>query len=400
MKNNHAVIVDNVSKKYRLGELTYRTLRDDVVGFLRRKQKEERSFWALSDVSFQLKQGESIGIIGTNGAGKSTMLKILAGVTRPTSGSVEKRGKVGALIELSAGFHPELTGRENIYLYGSIIGLGKAYIKKRFDEIVDFSGLSQFIDTPIKKYSSGMYTRLGFSVTAHLDPDILLIDEVLSVGDFTFQGKCINKMLEYRKNGVSIIFVSHNLESVKKLCPKVILLQKGSVHKIGDAESVIEEYYRVNAINMKGECRGDELIDLLEARLYSEGNSDQFTFNSGENAVFKMRIRAKKQIKDVSFGLFLRNSDGMIIFDVSSNYNKVEHQLEEGQTIEIMFCLRLNLLKGLYHLGINIFGAEGNKAPEFIEYIDNLSTFMVKGNVPAKGIVNLEPKMMFKIESK
>jgi lipopolysaccharide transport system ATP-binding protein len=400
LKSKAAVSVVDVSKIYRLGEATFRTLRDDLIGLFRKERNERQYFWALKNVSFELARAESLGIIGANGAGKSTMLKILAGVTKPTEGKIEINGKVGALIELSAGFHPELTGRENIYLYGSIIGLKKEYIKKRFDEIVEFSGLSQFIDTPIKKYSSGMYTRLGFSVTAHLDPQILLIDEVLSVGDYTFQAKCISKMLDYKKNGVSIIFVSHNLESVKKLCTKVILLQKGSVQKIGDTESTIEEYYKINSVNMKGESGGEDLAEVLETRLLGDKNEDRFAYNSGDKALFKMRIRAKKKIQDASFGLFIRNNDGMIIFDVSSDYQKIDCQIEAGQTVEILFDLKLNLLKGLYHIGINVFGAGANTSPQFMEYINNINSFVIKGNVPAKGIANLEPKMAFQIEEK
>ncbi|HDK41048.1 MAG TPA: ABC transporter ATP-binding protein, partial [Nitrospirae bacterium] len=197
--------LENVSKRYRLGQSGYSSLREDIVNIFRKRGSGPGPFWALRDVSFEVKKGEAVGIIGYNGAGKSTILKLLANVTEPSSGSVLTNGKIGALIELSAGFHPELTGRENIYLYGSIIGMKRSYIKQRYSEILEFSGLKKFIDTPIKRYSSGMLARLGFSVSSHLDPDILLVDEVLSVGDYMFQNKCLKKMMEFRDTDRTIV---------------------------------------------------------------------------------------------------------------------------------------------------------------------------------------------------
>src|ERR1051325_1678718 len=200
-------------------------------------------FWALREVSFEVKRGEVVGIIGRNGAGKSTLLKILSRITEPTTGKIHLRGRVASLLEVGTGFHPELTGRENIFLNGAILGMTKAEIKKNFDEIVAFSEVEKFLDTPVKRYSSGMYVRLAFAVAAHLEPDILIVDEVLAVGDADFQNKCLGKMQDVsQKSGRTVLFVSHNMAAVKTLCGKSFLLQNGFLAKSGDTEEVISEY--------------------------------------------------------------------------------------------------------------------------------------------------------------
>ena len=203
--------------------------------------KEE--FWALKDINFEVMKGEVVGIIGRNGAGKSTLLKILSQITPPTTGEIRIKGTVGSLLEVGTGFHPDLTGRENIFLNGSIIGMKKKEIIKKFDTIVEFAGIEKFLDTPVKYYSSGMYVRLAFSVTAHMEPDILIIDEVLAVGDAEFQQKCLDKMYEITKDeGRTILFVSHNIETIKQLCKKSVLLSKGTVEMFGDTQDVIDLY--------------------------------------------------------------------------------------------------------------------------------------------------------------
>ena len=230
-----ALEFEGVWKKFKKGE-KHDSLRDLVPAIFRalisgnhREALKAREFWALKDVSFQIKRGEAVGIIGSNGSGKSTTLKLLSGILKSTKGEVKVNGKLSALIEVAAGFHPDLTGRENIYLNGVILGMRRPEIERKFDEIVGFSGLEDFIDTPVKRYSSGMYARLGFSVAAHVDPDILLVDEVLSVGDMSFQQRCMDKMQEKIRSDVAVIFVSHNLASVANLCNRAILLNKGSL---------------------------------------------------------------------------------------------------------------------------------------------------------------------------
>lgn len=233
--SDFAIYVENLGKEYRIGgaQEAYKTLRESLSGLARRKKRRSNEkFWALKDVSFEVKRGEVVGVIGRNGAGKSTLLKVLSRITEPTQGSVRIRGRVGSLLEVGTGFHPELSGRENIFLNGAILGMSRSVIEKRFDEIVDFAEVEKFIDTPVKRYSSGMYLRLAFAVAAHLEPDILVIDEVLAVGDSTFQKKCLQKMEQVGNNGQTVLFVSHNMSAMQALCERAIVLDKGSM--IGD----------------------------------------------------------------------------------------------------------------------------------------------------------------------
>ncbi len=236
--------VQHISKKFALGakQESYLSLRDAFTKPFRQKQESNKSFYALNDVSFEVYPGESIGIIGRNGAGKSTLLKILSKITPPTTGKIICRGRVASLLEVGTGFHPELSGRENIYMNGSILGMRKSEIDKHFDDIVDFSGVEKFLDTPLKRYSSGMQLRLAFAVAAHLEPEILIIDEVLAVGDADFQKKCLGKMNEISKSGRTVLFVSHDLSAVSTLTEKSILLNKGEVVQFGSTPSVIQGY--------------------------------------------------------------------------------------------------------------------------------------------------------------
>ncbi len=257
--SNAVISVENLSKIYRLGTIGSTTLREDLsrawarlrgkpdptltVGVAHHERREGDVFWALRDINFEVKQGEAMGIIGRNGAGKSTLLKVLSRVTTPSQGEVKIKGRVASLLEVGTGFHPDLTGRENIFLNGAIMGMSKAEIRKKFDEIVDFSGVEEFIDTPVKRYSSGMYVRLAFAVAAHLDPDILILDEVLAVGDAQFQKKCLGKMEDVSKNqGRTILFVSHNLQAVSTLTQRCLLLNDGNCTVTGDSKDVISAY--------------------------------------------------------------------------------------------------------------------------------------------------------------
>ena len=249
--------VNSLSKKYVLGgeinrQETFREMLANLAKSpfrrLRRLQglsPDQQEFWALKNISFEVKKGEVLGIIGANGAGKSTLLKILGRITAPTAGEIEYVGRIASLLEVGTGFHPELSGRENIYLNGAIIGMSKSEIRKRFDEIVDFAGVEKFLDTPVKRYSSGMYLRLAFAVAAHLDPDILLVDEILAVGDAEFQKKSLGKMKDVSASGRTVLFVSHNMSAISKLCEQGIFLDKGRLEFIGDVNSAINEYYKM-----------------------------------------------------------------------------------------------------------------------------------------------------------
>jgi lipopolysaccharide transport system ATP-binding protein len=252
MMSRPIIEAEDLSKRYKLGQFNAQTIREEVGRFFARFRKNHINgsghrdgnpeFWALKDVSFSVQPGEIVGIIGHNGAGKSTLLKILSRVTEPTGGIAFIRGRVASLLEVGAGFHPELTGRENLYLNGAILGMTRREISRKFDEIVAFAEVEQFIDTPVKRYSSGMYVRLGFSVAAHLDAEILIVDEVLAVGDASFQNKCLGRMGEIASKGRTILFVSHNMVAIRNLCSRAILLSNGTIERDGNPENVIATY--------------------------------------------------------------------------------------------------------------------------------------------------------------
>ena len=271
----NAIEVQDLAKKYRLGQLErYGALRDSMAatvaaparaitsrfrGDRARERPEREPFWALSDVSFDIEQGESVGIIGRNGAGKSTLLKVLSRITEPTAGRVTLRGRVGSLLEVGTGFHPELSGRENIYLNGAILGMRRSEIRRKFDEIVEFAGTSRFLDTPVKRHSTGMQVRLAFSVAAHLDTEILLIDEVLAVGDVEFQRKCLGKMEDATSEGRTVLFVSHNLTAVRRFCPRTILIKSGHVEADGRTSAVLNTYLAEALGSREAVVEGEEL---------------------------------------------------------------------------------------------------------------------------------------------
>ncbi|HEV2762237.1 MAG TPA: ABC transporter ATP-binding protein, partial [Pyrinomonadaceae bacterium] len=237
--------LEHVSKRYRIRQEREASSRNPVVRRLQALVRPASDFWAVKDVSFEVRRGEALGIIGHNGAGKSTILKLLSNITTPTSGEITIAGRLSSLIEVGSGFHPELTGRENIFLNGSILGMRRREIADKLDSIVEFAGLRQFLDVPVKRYSSGMYVRLGFSIAAHLDPDILLLDEVLAVGDASFQQKCLQRIGEMKQAGTTIVFISHDLGAVERLCDRVILLKRGEIALDGSPHEVIAEYQRV-----------------------------------------------------------------------------------------------------------------------------------------------------------
>jgi len=282
-----AIAVEGLSKRYRIGQFraAYGTLRDSVARGVKRLSSghihEPRAeIWALDDISFRVEEGEVLGVIGRNGAGKSTLLKLLTRITSPTRGRAEIRGRVGSLLEVGTGFHPELTGRENVYLNGAVLGMKRREIGRKFDDIVEFAGVDKFIDTPVKRYSSGMYVRLAFSVAAHLEPEILLIDEVLAVGDAEFQRRCLGRMEEYGMSGRTVLFVSHNMPAVARLCDRAILLKGGQLVLDGAATSVVAHYLQHES--GAGSTRswpdpatapGRDPIRLREVRVVGEGGS-------------------------------------------------------------------------------------------------------------------------------
>ena len=308
-----ALRMDGVYKKFRKGEL-YDSLRDLIPALagrvLRRRRREAlapREFWALQDVTVGVRRGEAFGIIGANGAGKSTILKLLSGIMRPTRGTLQVNGRLSALIEVSAGFHPDLTGRENIFLNGTILGMTRAEIRQRFDAIVAFSGLEEFIDTPVKRYSSGMFARLGFSVAAHVEPDLLVVDEVLSVGDYLFQQKCLERMQEIMTGGATVIFVSHNLRAVSTLCTRSLLLERGRVVELGPSNEVIRAY-----LTRGREARAlepDRQIRITDVSLGPPGSS-RVQFETGEFLEITVTAAARTPHSDMSVVIAIANQIG------------------------------------------------------------------------------------------
>ncbi len=322
--------VENLGKQYRIGgkQERYKTFRESITRTLRapiqrltagRRAARSETFWALKDVSFEVKRGEVLGVIGRNGAGKSTLLKILSRITEPTEGAVYLKGRVGSLLEVGTGFHPELTGRENIYLNGAILGMRRAEIARKFDEIVDFAEIEQFIDTPVKRYSSGMYTRLAFSVAAHLEPEILLVDEVLAVGDAAFQKKCLGKMSEVAGEGRTVLFVSHNMGSLQTLTSKAILLSKGRLSREGVSSDVITEYlhsatqnsdFEVSNLPRVAHTYGSECrIQLIRP---SDDSNGSFYF--GRALGFEVVVSSQRDREGLRFGITVLDMGGAPIF--------------------------------------------------------------------------------------
>jgi lipopolysaccharide transport system ATP-binding protein len=309
----HIVDIQGISKKYRIEHLAggYLSLRERMMKTLKFERTIKEDFWALNDISFQVKPGESVGIVGRNGAGKSTLLKILSKITPPSKGRVSIRGRMASLLEVGTGFHPELTGRENIYFNGSLLGMKRREIELKFDEIVDFSGTEQFLDTPLKHYSSGMQLRLAFSVAAFLEPEILVIDEVLAVGDAEFQKKCLGKMEDVGRSGKTILFVSHNMAAVENLCQRGVLLDRGSVLKHGDIGEVIDVYQRSfgnlfsNTWKPASIPAGPVYLDGVKLRLYGEQPHHKIEVIS--------EIVSNSPHKDVSLAFDISNSRGTTV---------------------------------------------------------------------------------------
>lgn len=333
------ISVENLSKRYRLGEIQRSHALTEAIatqvkrriGFARRDaavpaavKDEGEVLWALKDVSFTVARGEVLGIIGRNGAGKSTLLKILSRITEPSSGRIVVDGRVGSLLEVGTGFHPELTGRENIYLNGTILGMSESYITKRFDEIVDFSEIGQFIDTPVKRYSSGMYTRLAFAVAAHLDPPILVVDEVLSVGDAAFQKKCLGKIDSLTRGGRTVIFVSHNMGAISELCSKAVLLHRGQLHAWGPTAKVIESYvHLLGGVEQGGKIAVDDSApcSILSVSVADAAGIPAATFDIADEICISIVYHARVPFPDLQMAAILSRNMVEVIYAIDSDNN-------------------------------------------------------------------------------
>jgi lipopolysaccharide transport system ATP-binding protein len=374
----------NLSKKYNIGERQrYLSLRDSVSNIFSSKNTEGPPFWALDDVSFDIHAGESIGIIGRNGAGKSTLLKILSRITPPTKGSVILRGRIASLLEVGTGFHSELTGRENVFMNGSILGLKKREIEAKFDEIVDFSGVEQFIDTPLKHYSSGMQLRLAFAVAAHLEPEILVIDEVLAVGDAEFQKRCLGKMNEVSRSGRTVLFVSHNLGAIQELCPTSIYLNKGKIIAKGYTNAIINTYLNSENQLTKEHFEVDvtKKISFNSIEILNENLKIQSSFSTDEKIIIRINVSSKSMVKGTDFLFFIRLDDtGKRLFIIEKNIADIFSPSDLEQTKMILITIENSfLMPGEYHCEMGFLSSIN----EYLDRKDFVGNFqIVYGNTP------------------
>jgi ABC-2 type transport system ATP-binding protein/lipopolysaccharide transport system ATP-binding protein len=319
-----AIELENVSKRYLLGE-DYgpgRTLREAITSslrhVLRRGSHDREELWSLRDISFSVEEGEALGVIGRNGAGKSTLLKVLTRITEPTSGVARTRGRVGALLEVGAGFHWELTGRENIYLNGAILGMTRREIDTQFDAIAAFAGMERFLDTPVKRYSSGMYLRLAFSIAAHLAAEILLVDEVLAVGDMEFQRKCLGKMDEVGRSGRTVVFVSHNLDAIAKLCPRTVWLDRGRIQAIGPTEQIIEEYLGsaiARGSHVSLPAQPEALVALRSVALFDAHERGTVVLRRDEPFVVELHFDVHEDVPSLDATICIESLRGVRVID-------------------------------------------------------------------------------------
>jgi ABC-type polysaccharide/polyol phosphate transport system ATPase subunit len=388
--------LNHVWKKFRRGERRHDSLRDLIPSaarsLLRRRLPaglRDQEFWALKDVSFQVERGEALGIIGPNGAGKSTALKLLSGILRPDRGAIEASGRLSALIEVGAGFHPDLTGRENIYLNGAILGMTRKEMDRKLEEIVAFSELKEFLDTPVKRYSSGMYARLGFSVAAHVDPDILLVDEVLSVGDWAFQRKCLEKMESFVRRGVTVIFISHNLQAVMNLCPRALLLRGGSVVDAGPTGRVVRSYLTDAASAISGEGR-ERTVWIGGVSVVDGWGRNADVFEAGEKASILIEVRAKVPEDGLAVTLDVLDGNNASAFNTSSE--RLGHgtfAMEPGGVRTFRFETTLHLVEGHYYLKVEI---KRYRADRIYDAVFPAAAFFVRSGRGIKGIANLYPE--------
>ncbi len=393
------VVFDRVSKQFSRGE-RHDSLRDLIPAAIRalgrkRAAEDANAFWAVRDVSFEVQPGEALGIIGRNGAGKSTVLKLLTRILRPTSGSCRVIGRAGALIEVAAGFHPDLTGRENVYLQGAIMGMRRQEIASRFEAIVEFAGLGPFIDTPVKRYSSGMNARLGFSIAAHLDPDVLLIDEVLAVGDRAFQEKCYARMREFRRQGVAVVFVSHHLPVVAAQCSHALLLDQGAAVRYGLPREVISTY-----TSEAGASSNDDVTITANlhaqhqpsgAREASDGAPDeplQLEVVPGERLQLDVTLTFKLDVESATIGVVIWDlTRELYVYGASSDFVGIPPiRAEQGEERAFTFIFAAHLTRGIYAIEVNVTDAVRHR---FLAVARGLKHFHVVEDVSYDGIANL-----------
>ena len=384
-----AIHVDAVSRSFRVHGRDARTLKDL---FVQRARTEPQDVWALRDVSATIEPGEAVGLIGRNGSGKSTLLRIVAGIIKPSSGRVASDGRIGSLLELGAGFHPDFTGRENVFLNGSIQGLSKRLIRERFDEIVAFAELEHAIDRPVRTYSSGMYMRLGFAIAAFLDADILLLDEVFAVGDEAFQRKCFGRIFEFKQRGGTIVFVSHDAVAVERLCERAVLLQEGEVAFDGPTHEAIVRYRRGLAAELDPAERGAGLREwgtgeaaIVAARLLGPEGEERQQFLAGETLTLAVEIEAREHVDAPLLQLELRDDSGLLIASDLTETGTLGWN-GSGRLAATLTVPELPLAFGRFHLRLGLTDASGER---LLHWLDDALVFLVYPDSEERGLVRL-----------
>lgn len=406
MKAENAIEVRDLRKKFKVYYDKGRSLQEKIM-FKNRNYYEER--WVLKGISFDIKKGEAVGLIGHNGCGKSTTLKLLAGILYPDGGSVELAGRVSSLLELGAGFHPDMSGRENIYINASIFGLSKKEIDKRLDEIIEFSELEQFIDNPVRTYSSGMYMRLAFSVAINVNADILLIDEILAVGDVNFQTKCFNKLMEIRSKGTTIVLVSHSPDQIERICSRSIWVQDGEIRMEGNARKVHKAYLefmneerkkieeKEKKESLSAEQKKEEIVDdikrrgtgearILSVRCTNSKGQDEHFFLKGDTVKFEITYKVNKKVPKAYFGLCILRNDGVRCYGNNTRGEGLAYkELNEDGKVTICFP-KMQLMKGEFIVDVTIEDQMGNT----LDYYDSAASFDVSINESGSGVTYLE----------
>jgi ABC-type polysaccharide/polyol phosphate transport system ATPase subunit len=348
---DYAVEINDVSKMFKLYHENVRSLKEKVLLF--RKRGYER-FWALEDINIKVEPGETLGIIGANGSGKSTLLKCITKILYPTTGKITTNGSIAALLELGAGFQPDLTGRENVYLNASILGFSKKEVDKRFDAIVAFSELERFIDNHVRNYSSGMFIRLGFAIAINVDPDILIIDEVLAVGDEAFQRKCLERIDEIQEAGKTIVFVTHNVEVTKEICSNVVMLDHGHIIKSGNPREVVNYYHQVMETAEEGSERGTHQIEITGVTLLNENDEPTTDFQTGQSMKIKVGYRTSEPITDPVFGFSIDDYRGFTVYGTNTMLKEMDLGTVDGEGY-VQFNLKaLPMLEGRYLVSVAV----------------------------------------------
>jgi teichoic acid transport system ATP-binding protein len=389
--------VQHLNKIYRL----YHHPSDRLKTFLRPLKKYHQDFYALRDVSLRVGRGETLGIIGRNGSGKSTLLKIIAGILTPTGGKVTVRGRVAALLELGAGFNPLMTGMENIYFSGTIMGYTKREVDKRLDEMVDFAGIGDYLDQPLRTYSSGMFIRLAFAVAISVDPDILLVDEALAVGDMNFQAKCFRKLAKFREDGKTVIFVTHALDTVIRYCNRAIVLEKGLLVAEADPKKAVDEYKQIMTGYASTETAGpgqsgsdilsygNKKAQIVDCGLYDEAGRQANLLENGKPFTIRMKVKFENDIVDPIFAFTIKDLKGLEVTGTNTEFKKqITGSFRKGQAIEVKFEQILNMQSGKYALSLGCVGNDENGLVVFHRLYDAV-LFEVSSSLPMVGLYDL-----------